>query len=632
MSAMLSALLGGFRAEITQLSRSRLFVALTIIQAVTFLFLVSLFGLTGSRAPTALINEDSGVYAKDFSAQLASAHHSFALRPMNQATALAELQRGDLVAMIIIPKGFSAAVASGNNTTITVTIDNVNTDMTDDIQRALPSAIVAFGRQLQLPGIRVHVTELDLINHDTDFIPYLVVSGLSLDAFVIASILSAMAVAREFESGTVKLLAVAPVPPLLSLLGRVLATDTVASVAMLFPVALVIWGYQVTPLHPLEMIGALLLCVVVFSCIGVALGAVLKRTLPVASLVFGLALPLYICSGSLEPQRFDGNLIWILAHISPVYYAVGILEEAFHGLQVTPETVTTNFMMLIGWALVMLLLAGLLLRTTIMEQTATQQITTERTKAATQRPFLLAGNWLWQKRSFVLAGYRLPLLLFLLFLLGGGGIWLNAQHHLQSEQVHQQQAAQLISLDQQRATLLANYVARISNMLMNDNLLHAKANAEANIDANTLTQETLPQLDSARKGLLVSFLFDTKLIDDDYHVINLRGMNFHAVQFANINLSDTDLTGANFSNANLSGCNLSFATLAAINFRGANLAGANLNGTEMQQADVSNANLAGANLAHVTGISFDQLGKARSLANAILPDGSIQPAPDNDDH
>jgi ABC-2 type transport system permease protein len=346
--AVFVALIGGFRAEFTQLLRSRLFVALTIIQAVTFLFLVGLFGMTGSFAPTAIIVADRGPYAKEFVAQLETAHHSFDLRVMDQASAQAALDRGDLVAIITIPKDFSDAVAHGKETTVKVQVDNVNTDMTEDIKRALPSAIVAFGNHLHLPNIRVHATEIDLINHDTGFIPYLVVSGLALDAFVIACMLSAMAVAREFEAGTVKLLAMAPVHPLVSILGRVLATSAISALAMILPVAITVFGYQVVPLHPLEMLGVILLSIAIFSCIGVALGAVLKRTLAVASLVFGLAFPLYLCSGSLEPQRFDGNLIWGLAHISPVYYAVGILEQAFHDLQVTPEPVWLNFVALLG--------------------------------------------------------------------------------------------------------------------------------------------------------------------------------------------------------------------------------------------------------------------------------------------
>ena len=242
---------------------------------------------------------------------------------MDEASAIAALHTGSLVAIITIPKDFSYAIAHGQEVTLPVSIDNVNTDLTDDIQRALPSAIVAFGTQHHFLGMRVQVTEVDLIDHDTGFIPYLIVSGLALDAFLIASILSAMAVAREFETSTIKLLAVTPVHPLLSILGRMLATDMIAGAAMIFPVALAVFAYHIIPLHPLEMVGVILVCVAIFGCIGVALGAVLRRTLSVVSLLIGLGFPLYLCSGSLEPQRFDGNLIWAIAHLSPVYYAVG---------------------------------------------------------------------------------------------------------------------------------------------------------------------------------------------------------------------------------------------------------------------------------------------------------------------
>lgn len=362
MKNWFAALLGGFRAEAVQLARSRLFVLLTIVQAVTFLFLVSLFALTGSRAPTAIVSEDNGPAAKLFVEKLMAAHHSFALKAMDEAAAEAALQRGELVAIITIPENFSNAIAHHEDTVVTVTVDNLNTDMTDDIERALPSAIVAFGDQEQFSGIHLHVAEVDLISHDTDFIPYLVVSGLVLDAFVIASILSAMTVAREFETGTIKLLALAPLNPLFSIVGRVLATNAMASVAMLVPLAVVMLGYKVLPIYPIEMIGALLTCIAIFSCVGVAFGVFLKRTLPVASLVFGLSLPLYISSGSLEPIRFDGNVIWAIAHFSPVYYAVGVLEQSFHGLLVTPEPVSLDFLALIGWGMVMLLLAGFSLK------------------------------------------------------------------------------------------------------------------------------------------------------------------------------------------------------------------------------------------------------------------------------
>jgi ABC-2 type transport system permease protein len=630
MNALLSPLLGGFQAEIMQLLRSRLFVALTIIQAVTFLFLVSLFGLTGSNAPTAIVSEDQGAYARLFVATLAATHHSFALRTMDQASAEAALQRGELVAIITIPKNFSSAIAQGEDTGIKVTVDNVNTDMTEDIQRALPSAIVAFGRQLQLPGIRVHVAEHDLIDHDTGFIPYLVVSALALDAFVIASILSAMTVAREFESGTIKLLSVAPAHPLLSILGRVLATDVIAAVAMVLPVALVVFGYHILPLYPLTMVGVTLLCIAVFSCIGVALGAVLKRTLPVASLVLGLSLPLYLASGSLEPERFDGNGIWLLAHLSPVYYAVGILEQAFHGLQVTPESVSTDFMTLLGWAAVMLLLAGIFLQTTLREKTTARRVKEERKSGHWQRRLMSSGKWLWQKRFVALDRNVLSWLLVILFLIGGE-VWFQVQRSLLVETVNDQQnAALLAATEQQQEMLLLHYMDRISDLFVNNNLLSAKPTDATAIVANALTQETLLQLDPEHKAALLRFLYSTRLIDDEFHVISLEGADLHGADLANLDLSDINLSGVNFSSADLQGADLSFGALTSANLSNANLTGANLSGVDMHNANLNNANLTGANLQGVIGLGTDQLAKARSLAGTILPDGSVLPGKDTD--
>jgi ABC-2 type transport system permease protein len=355
MNASLNAFFGACRAELIQLSRSPLLIVLTVIQAITFIFLVNFFGTTGAFAPTALIDNDRGYYAKAFIQNLQNAHHSFTLKPMDQKTAEQAVKNGKIVAMIIIPKGFSEAIDARGTVPLKVVVDNIDTDMTADIQRALPSAISSFGKEFALPNIHVQTQETDLIDHDTGFIPYLVVSALALSSLIIAGILGAVTVAREFESKTAELLLVSPVNPLIPLMGRVFATDLVAIVTMLIAVAIVIFGYNVVPIHPIEMAFALLFCIFIFSCIGAALGAALKRTLPVASLIFGISLPLYLFSGTYEPERFDGVIIWSLAHVTPLYYAVGILEHAALNLQVTPEAIWFNFLALLGWALLALI-------------------------------------------------------------------------------------------------------------------------------------------------------------------------------------------------------------------------------------------------------------------------------------
>ncbi|HVM67243.1 MAG TPA: ABC transporter permease [Acidimicrobiales bacterium] len=347
--------------ELRVLLRAPVLLVFVALEAVTFVVLVSLFGLTGSRAPTAVVNEDGGPLAASFAAYLGAAHHSFALRPMTASQAAAQLRDGRLVAAITIPRGFSEEVASGRTVVLPVDVDNVDVDLTDDIQRAVPSAVAAFGRAHGFPGIRVAAAERDLIGHDTGYIPYLVVSALALDALVVAGALGALAVTREDERGTITQWRLAPTSYSWLLAGKLLVAATVSTAAVAVASAIVLAAYGISPTNVLGLLSALLLCVVIFTCVGACAGAVVRRSLPVAAVLFGLALPLYLDSGALEPERFDGPRIWALAHASPVYFAVGVLERAAHGLRVTPESTGWDVVVLCAWAGVSLAVASTLL-------------------------------------------------------------------------------------------------------------------------------------------------------------------------------------------------------------------------------------------------------------------------------
>ncbi len=338
------------KLELAHLNRNRAFVALTVLAAVSFLVMVSLFGLTGSYAPTALIDLDGGPYSESLIQSLEGAHHSFRLLPMSAADAQGALRAGRLVAIVTIPQGFSAQVERGATVAINVEIDNVNIDLTNDVQRALPAAIADFGRANRFPGVRVHMAEHDVWPRDTAYIPYLAVSALALDAMMIAGILGALATAREWERKSVKLLRLAPAPAGAVLGGKLAVAGGVAFAALAVTVAAIVAIFGVLPVSFVATLATLAACVAIFTCFGAWLGALLKRTLAVAPLLFGLVMPFYIDSGALEPTRFDGDRIWLIAHASPVYYAVGVLEWAYHGLHVTPEPVYVDLLVLVAMA------------------------------------------------------------------------------------------------------------------------------------------------------------------------------------------------------------------------------------------------------------------------------------------
>ncbi len=356
------------RLEFEQLNRARVLVALVVLEAITFLVLVSLFGLTGSRAPTALVDHDGGPLAKSFVEHLDAAHHSFALRPMSIPRAEEQISSGDILAMITIPHGFGRRVASAGTALVPITVDNVNEDLTGDVREAMPSAVIAFAADNRFPGVRVVAVEHDLIDHETGYVAYLVVSALALTAFVVAGILGAVAITREFETRTVTQWRLAPVPPGLLVVGKLLAASCLAAIAVGAAALIVVAGYGVHPKHPFAALGALAICVVIFTSLGACIGALLRRTLPVAALFFGLALPFYVDSGALEPLRFDGEKLWVTGHASPVYSAIGILQWGFHGLRVTPESLPQNVLVLCLWAVAATLVAAAVLSRRVVQR------------------------------------------------------------------------------------------------------------------------------------------------------------------------------------------------------------------------------------------------------------------------
>ena len=97
--------------ELAQLRGNRAFVALTALAAVSFLVMVSLFGLTGSYAPVALIDRDGGPYAQSFVAA-SSQHSSSRHRPVRAPSAAGVSSATSLPARRMATRSHSASASS----------------------------------------------------------------------------------------------------------------------------------------------------------------------------------------------------------------------------------------------------------------------------------------------------------------------------------------------------------------------------------------------------------------------------------------------------------------------------------------------------------------------------------------
>ena len=189
--------------------REPMSTAIGIIIPINFLFLFSLFALTGGEAPIAVALLDEGPLANQFVTALQQAH-SFQVHIADSAQARTELLEGRIVGVITVPANFDSELRSGHQVDLPVEVNNLNVDFTNDIRRAVPLSITSFYAQAFPGQVVVRANELDVQSHDTGYIPYLAISIVVAGLFIEGVLQSAVLTAREYEDSTIVELLLSP--------------------------------------------------------------------------------------------------------------------------------------------------------------------------------------------------------------------------------------------------------------------------------------------------------------------------------------------------------------------------------------------------------------------------------------
>jgi hypothetical protein len=151
------------------------------------------------------------------------------------------------------------------------------------------------------------------------------------------------------------------------------------------------------------------------------------------------------------------------------------------------------------------------------------------------------------------------------------------------------------NLEEQRAqdATLQAYLDAMDALILEHHLRNSKADSEVRTLAQARTITTVERLDARRKGQVLQFLAEAKLIeraDERSAVISLREVDLGGVDATGIDLSGADLSGAV-------------------------LRGAVLRGAVLRDAVLSNAYLMDAT------VTEEQLEQAHSLKGATMPNG-----------
>lgn len=357
----LRVILACMKKDIKSSLTERAFAIISVFVPLNVLILLSLFVLAGSHAPTAVVMYDSGPYAQQFYTAMSHAN-SFALQKASASDAEQLIQQGHIVAVVTIPSDFDTRIQQNQPVQVGVQINNLNTDFTNDIRRAVPLSITTFYAKAFPSVVTITTNETDQYPQDTDYIPYLSVSILVIGLMIGGLLQSGTSSAREWENETVKELLLSPAPRWAMLLGKMLGAFVLGIASTIIVLLVLIFVIRVYPVNWGEVIGYSALCLIIFIAFGMLLGTLLKMRQPVVALAFGTSIPLFFLSGAFGPLSFNVPVIQVLAQIFPVYYAIVLMQHAFHNFSLNTYGIQVNVLVLVGYALGLLLLATFVLR------------------------------------------------------------------------------------------------------------------------------------------------------------------------------------------------------------------------------------------------------------------------------
>lgn len=349
------------KKDIKSAITERIFTILTIFLPLNFLILFSLLVLGGGLAPTAVVMQDTGPYAQRFYTAMTHAH-SFSLQRATASHAHNLIEAGRIVAVVTIPTDFDARIQSNQPVQVGVQINNLNTDFTNDIRRAVPLSITTFYAKAFPQFVDVTMSEHDFYVQDTGYIPYLTVSILVVALVVGGLVQSGTAAAREWENATMKELLLSPASRSAMMLGKMIGAFVMSLVPVIVVLAVLIFIIGVYPDHWGEMIGVTALTLAIFIAFGTLLGTLIKQRQAFIALAFGISLPLFFLSGAFGPISFSTEAIQIFAQIFPVYYAIVLQQHAFHNFTLNTYGLGTNILILCAYAVGLIILAGIVLR------------------------------------------------------------------------------------------------------------------------------------------------------------------------------------------------------------------------------------------------------------------------------
>jgi len=266
--------------------------------------------------------------------QIVGAVHDY--RPIERM-----VDRSKILIGIVVPRDYSRNLLAGKETDVQILLDGSDSN-TASIALGYADAIIqSFSAQLRsdaqmrLGGQPMKVpvnTEVRVwYNSDLKSKNYIVPGLIAVSMMIIASLLTSLTIAREYENGTLEQLLSTPVRPTELVLGKLLAYFAIGLLDMLICLFLgvVVFAVPFRGSIPFLFFSS---CVFLFGalCTGVLISAATRSQLIAYQLsLLTSFLPAFLLSGFIYSITNMPRVIQIISYIIPARYFIRIVTSVF---------------------------------------------------------------------------------------------------------------------------------------------------------------------------------------------------------------------------------------------------------------------------------------------------------------
>ena len=265
----------------------------------------------------------------------------------------AAMQRGDVSAVIVIPKGMAAAVAAKQQTALQLFVDPSKTQTTQVVQGAV--AQIANGFNLGLAGgsTILGIDQQSLASTNISTVTYLVPSILAM-ALMQLGVFAAVPLVQQREKGILKRMGATPLARWKLVASNILLRMVVAAVdtVLILGVGIAVFHIQIVG-NLAVAAGFVFLGAGAFLALGFMLASFLKTEEQATGVVQVVQMPLMFLSGIFFPFDFMPEFLRSVARLLPLtYLGDGLRQSMVNGTQIAP--IALDAAILAGWLVVCL--------------------------------------------------------------------------------------------------------------------------------------------------------------------------------------------------------------------------------------------------------------------------------------